>query len=49
MTPVLIERLVRSLRTLFLVDGVGALITALLVGVVLPTLSEHNDHGGATW
>ena len=41
MTPVHIERLVRSPRTLFLVDGVGALITALLVGVVLPTLGEH--------
>ena len=41
MTPVLIERLVRSPRTLFLVDGVGALVTALLVGVVLPTLGEH--------
>jgi hypothetical protein len=40
-TPVLIERLVRSPRTLFLVDGVGALVTALLVGVVLPTLGEH--------
>ena len=36
-----IERLVRSPRTLFLVDGVGALITALLVGVVLPTLGER--------
>lgn len=41
MTPVLIERLVRSPRTLFLVDGVGALVTALLVGVVLPALGEH--------
>ena len=41
MTPVHIERLVRSPRTLFLVDGVGALITALLVGVVLPTLGER--------
>jgi len=49
MTPVLIERLARSPRTLCLVDGVGALVTALLVGVVLPTLSEHKDHGGATW
>lgn len=41
MTAVLIERLVRSPRTLFLVDGVGALVTALLVGVVLPMLGEH--------
>lgn len=41
MTPDLIDRLVRSPRTLFLVDGVGALVTALLVGVVLPTLREH--------
>jgi FtsH-binding integral membrane protein len=41
MTPGLIARLVRSPRTLFLVDGVGALVTALLVGVVLPTLGEH--------
>lgn len=41
MTSVLIERLARTPRTLFLVDGVGALVTALLVGVVLPTLGEH--------
>lgn len=41
MTSVLVARLVRSPRTLFLVDGVGALVTALLVGVVLPTLGEH--------
>jgi FtsH-binding integral membrane protein len=40
-TPVLVERLARSPRALFLVDGVGALVTALLVGVVLPTLGEH--------
>jgi len=40
-TPVLIERLGRSPRTLFLVDGIGALVTALLVGVVLPALGEH--------
>jgi FtsH-binding integral membrane protein len=31
---------VRGPRTLFLVDGVGALVTALLVGVVLPALGE---------
>jgi hypothetical protein len=31
---------VLSPRALFLVDGVGALVTALLVGVVLPTLGE---------
>lgn len=31
----------RSPRTLFLLDGVGALVTALLVGVVLPRLGEH--------
>lgn len=41
MTPALIERLARSPRTLFLVDGVGALVTALLVGVVLPALGEY--------
>jgi len=41
MTPALVERLVRSPRTLFLVDGVGALVTALLVGLVLPALGEH--------
>jgi FtsH-binding integral membrane protein len=41
MTPVLIERLARSPRTLFLVDGVGALVTALVVGVVLPALGER--------
>jgi FtsH-binding integral membrane protein len=41
MPPGLIERLVRSPRTLFLVDGVGALVTALVVGVVLPALGEH--------
>lgn len=41
MTEVLVGRLVRSPRTLFLVDGIGALVTALLVGVVLPTLGEH--------
>lgn len=41
MTSVLVERLVRSPRTLFLVDGAGALVTAVLVGVVLPTLGEH--------
>ena len=41
MTPALIERLVRGPRTLFLVDGVGALVTALLVGVVLPALGDH--------
>jgi FtsH-binding integral membrane protein len=41
MTSVLIERLARTPRTLFFLDGVGALVTALLVGVVLPTLGEH--------
>jgi len=41
MTSVLAERLARTPRTLFFVDGVGALVTALLVGVVLPTLREH--------
>lgn len=41
MTPALIERLARSPRTLFLVDGVGALVTALTVGVVLPALGEY--------
>lgn len=41
MTPALIERLARSPRTLFLVDGAGALVTALIVGVVLPALGEH--------
>lgn len=40
-TPALVERLKRTPRTLFIVDGVGALVTALLVGVVLPTLREH--------
>lgn len=40
MPRVLVERLVRRPRTLFLVDGAGALVTALCVGVVLPTLGE---------
>lgn len=40
-TSALVERLARRPRTLFFVDGVGALVTALLVGVVLPTLREH--------
>lgn len=40
-TSVLAERLARTPRTLFFMDGVGALVTALLVGVVLPTLGEH--------
>ena len=41
MTSVLAERLARTPRALFLMDGVGALVTALLVGVVLPTLRDH--------
>ena len=41
MTPALIDRLVRSPRTLFLMDGAGALVTALTVGVVLPALGEY--------
>ncbi len=41
MTSGLVERLARTPRTLFCVDGVGALVTAALVGVVLPTLGEH--------
>lgn len=41
MTPVLIARLVRRPRILFLVDGAGALVTALTVGVVLPALGEY--------
>lgn len=41
MTPALIDRLAHNPRTLFLVDGVGALVTALLVGVVLPALGEY--------
>ncbi len=41
MTPALVERLARSPRTLFLVDGAGALVTALTVGVVLPALGEY--------
>lgn len=41
MTSALVTRLARTPRTLFLVDGVGALITALLVGLVLPALGEH--------
>src|SRR5688500_5696703 len=41
MTSVFAERLARTPRTLFVVHGVGALVTALLVGVVLPTLREH--------
>ncbi len=41
MTAGLIERFVRSPRTLFLVDGAGALVTALVVGAVLPGLGEH--------
>lgn len=28
-------------RTLFLVDGIGALVTALVVGVVLPAFDEY--------
>jgi FtsH-binding integral membrane protein len=40
-TSVFIDRLARTPRTLFLIDGVGALVTALLVGAVLPTLGEH--------
>lgn len=28
-------------RTLFLLDGIGALVTALLVGVVLPMFGEY--------
>lgn len=40
-TSVLVERLARRPRTLFFMDGVGALVTALLVGLVLPTLREH--------
>jgi hypothetical protein len=41
MTTGLAGRLARMPRRLFLVDGVGALVTALLVGAVLPTLREH--------
>ncbi len=41
MTSVLVRRLARTPRTLFAVDAVGALVTALLVGVVLPTLREY--------
>jgi FtsH-binding integral membrane protein len=41
MTPALLERLVRSPRTLFLVDGAGALVTALTVGMVLPALGDY--------
>jgi hypothetical protein len=41
LTSALVERLARTPRTLFLLDGVGALVTALLVGVVLPALGEH--------
>jgi len=41
MTPALIDRFVRSPQTLFLVDGAGAVVTALLVGVVLPRLGEY--------
>ena len=37
----LVGRLARTPRTLFFMDGVGALVTALLVGVVLPTLREY--------
>jgi hypothetical protein len=40
-TSVLAERLARTPRTLFLIDGVGALVTALSVGVLLPMLGEH--------
>jgi FtsH-binding integral membrane protein len=40
-TSVLVERLARTPRTVFVMDGVGALVTALLVGVVLPTLGDH--------
>ncbi|HWI19980.1 MAG TPA: hypothetical protein VNT81_19640 [Vicinamibacterales bacterium] len=38
---VLTERLAQQPRTLFLVDGVGALVTAVLIGIVLPGLGEH--------
>lgn len=41
MTPALIERFVHRPRTLFLVDGAGALVTALTIGVVLPALGEY--------
>ena len=41
MTTVLAARLARTPRTLFFIDGVGALVTALLVGVVLPTIPEY--------
>ncbi len=41
LTPVLLDRFLRRPRTLFLLDGVGALVTALLVGVVLPRLGEY--------
>ena len=41
MTPALLDRLVRSPRTLFLMDGAGALVTALTVGVVLPAFGEY--------
>lgn len=40
MTSALVERLARTPRTLFLADGLGALVTALLVGAVLPTLGD---------
>ena len=41
MTTGLAGQLARMPRTVFLVDGVGALVTALLVGAVLPTLREY--------
>lgn len=41
MSPAVIERFVRHPRVLFLVDGAGALLTALFVGVVLPALGAH--------
>lgn len=41
MTSVLTTRLARTPQTVFLIDGVGALVTALLVGLVLPSLGEH--------
>lgn len=41
LTRELVERFARRPRRLFLVDGLGAMVTALLVGVVLPALGEH--------
>jgi len=59
MAPVLIERLPRSPRTLFVVDGVGALATrelrvARAASTETPAMTtrvplRRRDHGGAAW